>query len=324
MRYPEKVMISSNVVKDSLVSLLVVLLSMWVGQFYTEGDQMHYMAAYEALVNSELFNGFWIYKSHITTEEPIHFFITWIFSSVFGANKLFVMSLSNGLLAYLVIRVVRKNGGVPSVAYTLVLTNYYFFVVYLTAERLKFAFIFFLVALLSLNRPKSQCLLFLLSVLSHMQMLIILVAGVFRRVVTVILQALHRHSIGKSIIVYLIGLIFALGVFLYFFGAYLMYKVPQYMHGGGVASIWQAMIFMLLTLVYIRNGVEIFLFFIPIVVASLVVGPERVVILAYFVFVYYSVQYKGGLNYGIGFTTLYFGIKAVGFLVNIFNTGQGF
>lgn len=324
MRLFTKLAIPIDVARDASVCLLVIVFSMGVGHFYTEGDQMHYIAAYEAMADSDLFNGFWIYKSHITTEEPVHFFISWIFSSVIGANKLFVMSLSNGLLAFLLIRVVKKIGGATSVAYVFVLSNYYFIVVYLTAERLKFSFIFLLLALLALERPKAPYLLFLFSVLSHMQMLILLVAREFQRLALAIVRMFQRLSFSKSLISYLIALVFAMFVFFHFFGEYLLWKVPQYMGAVGLSSVWQTALFMLMTLAYVSDRMQVILFFIPIVVASLVVGPERVVIIAYFVFVYYAVQYRRGLNYGIGLSALYFGLKSIGFLANIFSTGQGF
>jgi hypothetical protein len=113
-------------------------------------------------------------------------------------------------------------------------------------------------------------------------------------------------------------------LFFYFFGEYLLWKVPQYMRALEFSSIWQSTLFMLMTLVYVKNKKHIVLFFIPIIVASLIVGPERMVIIAYFVFVYHAIQYKRGLNYGIGLTMLYFGVKTFGFLYNILNTGQGF
>ena len=96
------------------------------------------------------------------------------------------------------------------------------------------------------------------------------------------------------------------------------------MGASGLSSIWQSTLFMLMALVYVKNKRQIVLLFIPIIVTSFIVGPERVVIIAYFIFVYFAIQYKRGLNYGIGLTMLYFGIKSVGFLFNILNTGQGF
>lgn len=324
MRFFKKISIPIDVISDIAVCLLVVLFGLVLGQLYINGDQMHYIAAYEAIANSDLLSGFWIYKSHITTEEPVHFFVSWIFSSVIGLDKIFAMSLSNGLLAFLLIRVVRQIGGAPLVAYTLVLSNYYFIVMYLTAERLKFSFIFLLLALLVSARPRAPYLLFIFSVLSHMQMLILLAAREFQRFVLVTIRIFKRFSIKKSFISYIIALLFAMIVFFLFFGEYLLWKVPQYMGALRLSSIWQTTVFMLITLIYGKNRSNVILFFTPIVAASLIVGPERIVIIAYFVFVYHAIQYKRGLNYGIGLSALYFGFKSIGFLSNIINTGQGF
>lgn len=324
MKFFKKLAIPIDLARDVSACLFVIAFSMGMGQFYTEGDQMHYIAAYEAIADSDLLNGFLIYKSYITTQEPGHFFVSWIFSSVIGFNKLFAMSLSNGLLAFLLIKLVKKIGGAPSVAYLFVLSNYYFFVMYLTAERLKFSFIFLLAAMLVIERPKAPYLLFVFSVLSHMQMLILLVAREFERYSLSTVRMFQRISVNKSLILRLIMIFIAMFVLFYIFGEYLLWKVPQYMGASGLSSIWQSTLFMLMALVYVKNKRQIVLLFIPIIVTSFIVGPERVVIIAYFIFVYFAIQYKRGLNYGIGLTMLYFGIKSVGFLFNILNTGQGF
>lgn len=324
MRLFTKLAIPIDVAKDVSVCLFVIAFSMWLGQFYTEGDQMHYIAAYEAISDADLLNGFLIYKSHITTAEPGHFFISWIFSSIIGFNKIFAMSVSNGFLAFLLIKLVKKIGGAPSVAYIFVLSNYYFFVMYLTAERLKFSFIFLLLAMLVMERPKAPYLLFIFSVLSHLQMLILLVVREFERYFLSTMRMFQRFSVKKSIITSLIKIFIIIFILFYVFGEYLLWKIPQYMGASGLISIWQSTLFMLMTLVYVKNRGQIVLFFIPIIVASLIIGPERIVIIAYFVFAYYAMQYRRGLNYGIALTMLYFGIKSIGFLSNILNTGQGF
>lgn len=319
-----KLRISVSGLKDISVCLLVVAFSMILGHFYREGDQMHYIAAYDAIENAGLFNGFLIYKSHVTTEEPIHFFISWIFSSLIGMNKLLAMSLSNGLLAFLLIKLVRKLGGSLSVAYVFVLTNYYFWVMYLTAERLKFSFIFLLLTLLTLGRPKATYILFSISILAHLQMLILLLAREFERFSQAVFRFLTQLSVSKRFLRYFVAILILALVFLYYFVEYLLWKIPQYIKGGDLSSLWQVTLFMFLTLFFVKNWWRTILFFIPIGIASLVVGPERVVIIAYFVFFYYAVQYRRGLNYGIGLTTLYFGLKSIGFIFNILSTGQGF
>lgn len=324
MRLFTKLAIPIDVAKDVSVCLVVIAVSMGLGRLYTEGDQMHYIAAYQAIADSDLFNGFLIYKSHITTVEPGHFFISWIFSSIVGFNKLFAMSLSNGLLAFLFIKLVKKIGGAPSIAYLFVLSNYHLFVLYLSAERLKFSFIFLLLAMLLIERTKASHLLFIFSALSHLQMLILLVAREFERYFLSILKMLQRLSVKKSIISRLIMICIVSFALFYVFGEYLLWKIPQYMGSSGLSSIWKPTLFMLMTLVYVKNRGQVVLFFIPIIVISLIVGPERVVIMAYFVFVYYAIQYRRGLNYGIGLTLLYFGMKSIFFLSNILNTGQGF
>jgi hypothetical protein len=155
---------SSVTVKDISVCLLVFILSFVIGIYYTESDLQHYIAAYKAIENSGLLDGFSVYISFITTEEPIHYLIIWVLSSVIGIDKLLSMSLFNGLLSFLFIRFIRINGGASLVAYTIVLTNFYFMALYFAGERLKFSFILLLLALLTVRRTKESYLFFMLSI----------------------------------------------------------------------------------------------------------------------------------------------------------------
>lgn len=316
--------ISKDSLTDTFVCFIVILLTLFVGRYYTEGDQNHYIQAYEDIKDSSLYYGFWVYRSHITTLEPIHYVISWFFSSIMGIDKLLSMSLSNGLLAFLFIRFVRHIGGFPFVSYIIVLTNYYFFVVYFTAERLKFAFIFLLLALLVSAHSKLRYLFFSLSILSHMQMLIFVVAGAFERVLLELAVVFKRFRLNKSLLLYLGVMLIFVGLFYYVFGDYLLWKVPQYIRTMSLGSLWQTSLFMLLTLLYSKRKVLALLYFMPILLASLIVGPERIVIIAYFVFFYHAVQYKRGGNFGIIISTIYFSFKSIEFIDNIFSTGQGF
>jgi hypothetical protein len=81
---------------------------------------------------------------------------------------------------------------------------------------------------------------------------------------------------------------------------------------------------MLLACFYSKNILRVVLFFIPLIVSSAIVGPERIVFISYFFFLYYAVQNNRGINLGVAFTVIYFSVKSCLFLYNIITTGQGF
>lgn len=316
--------ISVITLKDIAVSLLVVVISYGLGRLYVEGDQEHYISAYLAMQDTNLLDGFLIYKAHLSTEEPIHFLISWVSSSIFGVDKLILMSISNGLLAYLFVRIVKKLGGAPLIAYFLVVSNFYLWMLYLAGERFKFSFLFLLLAIQIREGQVISRIFYALSILSHLQILILFVSKFFEKFSLDLLKIFKNFSLQRAFLIYVVFSVVAFLFLFYALGDYFFWKVPQYLRSFGIASIWQVALFMALTLLYVKNKLNIFFFFVPILVASSFVGPERIVILAYFVFLFHAVQYRSGINYGVGLTTVYFGIKAVEFGINIVNSGQGF
>ena len=81
---------------------------------------------------------------------------------------------------------------------------------------------------------------------------------------------------------------------------------------------------LLLSMWYSKNKNQTLLLFVPLVLAVYFVGSDRVNMMAYFVFLYYGLQCKGGLNFRVLTTTVYFALKSYGFVVDIIRYGDGF
>ena len=97
------------------------------------------------------------------------------------------------------------------------------------------------------------------------------------------------------------------------------------MMNSAAVAIFQVSIFLIMTLLYVKKYKLTVIFgYIPIIIVSFIVGPERIVIIAYFIFLYYALQYNKGFNLGIGLTSIYFALKSIDFLINVIHTGQGF
>ena len=60
------------------------------------------------------------------------------------------------------------------------------------------------------------------------------------------------------------------------------------------------------------------------VIAVFMVGGDRVNIFGYFAFLYYGLQIRRGWNFGVLATSLYFTYSSIGFLINVFQLGDGF
>ena len=74
---------------------------------------------------------------------------------------------------------------------------------------------------------------------------------------------------------------------------------------GGIAGLWKLAVFFLLSMYYAEDKVESTSLFLPLFVAVFLVGGERVNLFGYFLFLYYGLQFKGGRNYGVGITSVY-------------------
>jgi hypothetical protein len=164
--------------KDSwilFITLLVFIFSLFLSKFYVAGDQFGYQNTYRLIEGLGLQDGFWMYEHNISGSEYVHFFLSLVGSNL-GIDKNFLISLFNGMLAFLSFRLFEKWGVDFRVAVLMVLTNFYMLVLYFAAERLKFGFLFLVLSLLYSSKPWAFYSLAFLSIWSHFSMLLILAA----------------------------------------------------------------------------------------------------------------------------------------------------
>lgn len=305
------------------VAVCVLLMSLVIAPYYVHGDQGAYHRAYDAVRGLSIKDGYDSYVFVVTGKEFIHFFIIWL-ASGWGIEKNLIMAVSNSVLAYFVMRLLGKWRASVFVAVSLVLTNFYMFVMYFAAERLKFGFIFLALSMLYLGQNKSFYASAMLAIVSHTQMLL-LYAGIFFTRLAMSASRFFRtfqFSVKNVTIPLLL-----IGPIVYIFSEYLYVKLGNYnLLSTQFATIdyTRATFFLILSLWYSKNKKETLLLFIPIMVAISIVGEGRVNMMAYFIFLYYGIQYKRGLNIGVLGTAVYFAFKAYIFVVDIIKEGDGF
>lgn len=150
------------------------MISIYVSPFHINGDQVHYTKAYEVVRNKYLIDAWNSYRSIIYTREPLHFLLIWVFSNL-GVQKLVLMSTLNSILGLLFGHFLFKKFSSISLVIIIFLSNYYMYAMFFTLERLKISMIFLLIFLLHKN-----VLWALLSVFSHLQSLLVLLASNLR------------------------------------------------------------------------------------------------------------------------------------------------
>ena len=101
-------------------------------------------------------------------------------------------------------------------------------------------------------------------------------------------------------------------------------KYLSYSDSGGIFGVWKVGVFFILSMLYSKDKRETTLIFSVLMVAAFLVGGERVNLYGYFVFLYYGLQFKGGKNYGVAITSVYYAFASLGFMSNIFVYGTAF
>ena len=177
--------IKYNTLIQILVVIFTFIMSIIITPLYYEGDQIGYTNAYNDMRGTNITDGFFIYQNNITTIEPIHFGLTWFFANI-GFDKNIIMSLANCLLSLLVVKIFQKFKTNNFIIIAIVLSNFYLYVLYFSAERLKFSFIFLSLAVINFKNRKLLILFLLLSIFTHLQNIIIISALLFAIFIIVI------------------------------------------------------------------------------------------------------------------------------------------
>lgn len=301
------------------VAVLVFLLSLLILPFYTGGDQTHYRKVYEALPALSLTEGFSFYSLNLGSQEFTHFFLSFV-ASRFVGKDLFI-AFFNAIFAYVAMSLFQKWKASVIIASLLVLTNFYFLVLYLVAERLMFGFMFLALSMIYFDQVKRFCGFAALALISHMQVLIVYLSILFNFFIRQILKMFRTGKVSK--LVFFVPFLF---IPLLLMDEHIITKFHFYYEIAerGLVELSRILAFLLLALWYSKKKGETFIIFIPIIIAVFLVGGDRVNIFGYFAFLYYGLQIKGGWNFGVLATSVYFAYSSINFLANIFQHGDGF
>ena len=303
-----------------LLLTMVWVISFVLGNLYTDGDQVIYTYLYDGVRGSDIVGGFSFYRSNIHSVELLHYLFNWIGSNL-GIEKVVFYSFVNTFLALYFLLLFRKWNVSFYIIAIILLTNFYLYVLYFSAERLKLGVIFFL---LSFIYVRYSFYFSILSILSHFQLIIIYISIIFNKLFVILFGALVKFKVKYSELrlISLSVVIFLLVVFV--FSGHLISKFDAYYKLRGVEEIFKISVFFAFSLWYSKNKLQVILIFIPIIGAVYFLGGERVNMMGYFVFLFYALQKKRGINLGVLVTSAYFFYKNIVFVDNIIMYGEGF
>lgn len=312
-----------GLIRQIAIGVVVFFTSLVLSRLYVEGDQLGYHRAYSLMEGLGLRDGFIMYEHNVSGAEYVHFFLSLLGSNL-GIDKNALMSLFNAIFAVYSLKLLEKWGADFRVACLIVLTNFYMFVLYFAAERLKIGFLFLVLSQLHSNRPRHSYLLVFLSIWSHFSMLLIYASAWiaknydnFRSV-----AKMRSMSFYLSLVMLLPPLLLVL-----YESKSIMWKLGTYIERNTDLSAMSFMplgVLIVLTGIYAKDMLKSLIIFAPFVVGVALLGGSRLNMLAYIIFLGFGLRVNGGVNAGVLITSAYFLYKSIGFLTNILDHGHGF
>lgn len=301
-----------------IIIIFVFFISLWLLNYYLQGDQIHYIKTYKTLSTMSLIEGYIYYNNVLSSKEFIHFLLSWLLSGYI--NKNLFISISNVLLAYFTIKLLIKWKVSLVIIFSIVILNFYFIVLYTGAERLKFGIIFLVISFYYFDNKKIFILFSILAILAHTQTVVIYGSILVYFFIKQIIHIIKFMKIKKSIF-YLIFLIIIILPLVY---EQLISKFFAYFYINSFMELYQWSLLFLLSLFYSKNRSETFVIFLVLGIITLLVGGSRVNMMSYFVFLFYGLQYKQGLNTGVVITSIYLFFKSIPFVYSTYMYGDGF
>jgi hypothetical protein len=311
----------------SLVTVFVVAwvigMSLLLLPYYINGDQAVYISVYDQLSTLNFSDGFVYYSTFLAVSEVIHFLVVWS-TSVNGIDKNLVMAVSNALLALYLMKLFKKWDVCLWIGAVIASTNFYMLVMYFPAERLKFGFLFLVISMLFYNEKKYFLTFSIMAILAHVETVILYASFLFAKTSQSVIR--YRGSVRLSYWIIPMAALFV--TFLAYLADHIVYKFTFYYEAtiarNDPMDLVRIILFMFLTIFYSRKRIDAVMQFIPLIIAALLIGAERINMLGYLVFLYHGLQYKRGRNLGVILTMIYFTFKSVGFVLEFIEIGHGF
>ena len=307
-----------------LTIVSVFILSLILGPYYINGDQVHYYRLYNGIAGSSITDGYSFYKNNIDSREPIYFLIIWIASNL-GINKVSLIAFFNVITSFYVFRFLIKIGGHPTISYLIVSFSYFSYVIFFSAERLKFSLLFLFIGIFYINSHKKIGYFFLaLSPITHIQAAILYSSFFVSSIKDDILYLFSDFKITKKFLVFLITTILAVVLFYFLMQEQIISKINSYLRFRGLLEIWKLVGLFFLASLYSKEKLNVILSFLPLFIFALILGQDRINIFGYFLFLYFAIPYKQGFNIGVLLTTSYFVYTGFDFISKVLNYGDGF
>jgi hypothetical protein len=309
-----------------VVICLGVAITYLIAPFNIAGDQAAYIRAYEILSVHEgnISEAMSLYRANLSGFEIVHFLYIYIATSI-GLEKTFSIALANGLLAFLANHILVKKMKIR-MRYSLLLiyTNYYTYALFFTLEKLKFG-VFFLLIAFSVSSVRKKNYYLLISVLSHLQTVIILPITKLNDY----LKTSRRLNVMRFSSGTLRGLVFsiaAIAILAIVFNNYFMVKVLPYLPKSLADLNYETLLKLgcagLISCYMAQDKRSALIAFSFLICAGLFTEPQRFMMFGYGYFLYFVLTSKKNIRYLVmAFSAIYYTVTAIDYLKMLVETG---
>lgn len=293
--------------------------SMFILSPYIGGDQLHYRNFYYFAESATLYETISNTGRLLGAIDVIYPVFSY-FGATAGIDKDVYFSLFNVILMCLIVaNGIKYKCGMIFIF--LALTNSYTIVLLTGAERLKFAFIFLLIASLASGPVRLGALL--LAPLAHFQTLIFY-ATALPSFISMPQRVVRKSDLIKGSVVLFTGLV-ALVVTGVFFGNAIVSSGMRYADRlGGVENIAQVTLLLIISQIVLKDRLRVLLSLFILIAFVAVLGGSRVNMMAVFFFVATAAA-QGRASHPLVLLLMgYFSIRSIDFIENILVRGNGF
>ncbi len=302
-------------------AFFVLIFSLHFYTIYVGQDLYIYNNFYSNIPNDFL-EAYKFYNNSLGSKEPLYFLFVYTFSSII--DKAILFSICNAFLAYLLCNLFVSKFRLGFFPTLFLLSNYYLWVVYFPAERLKFAILAFILLVLFNKRYvlfKSG-----LTIISHIQGFLLLYQFYLVKYYKDIIKVLAFSSFKSYIRFFFVVSVF-LGL-LFLMREHLITKVEAYANKEtGFDGVLKVLVLMIISLVssYKKTDVTyVILSFLPLLLLSLFLGGDRIVMFAVIQYFYIALYRNRNGDYIFYIVSFYFLYKTYDFFSRAYIYGYSF
>jgi hypothetical protein len=257
---------------------------------------------------------------HTSGGEPVTASILWVGANL-GIEKIGYISFLNVFLISSLVLLVRKNQVRLSMIF-LLLTNFYIFVLLTSAERLKIAYIFTIIAVFFVGKARVFLLAF--TPFAHFQSVILLSCVALARFEGGIRDLIFNFCITKKSILIFLAFVSMGSIIAYFLYESIARKVDAYAELGSVSDLVNIMLLALIAVYVSRQRLRMLFLLLPLFPIILLIGATRVNMIAVSLVIYFLMIERRLHHPLIYLLMIYFSFKTIGYVDRILTTGHGF